>query len=216
MAAQPTRYQQIADDLRRPIESREFTPDTSLPTEVELQDAVSSIPQHRSGKRVKILVQQRLLETSAGQGTFITKEMSRLSPRCRPIPKTGIERHGGEGTNYPRARPRAGPGSRRWRSGSRLFSGARADRGTARDRSRASTLSAGTRSDHIDGQSGHCRPRTTRCSWVDRGATAADTPDDIPEGAVEYLAAASASSRSATGTCISARLPDDSEQRSST
>lgn len=97
--AQAPRYQQIADDLRRRIESREFTVDVPLPTEADLQ------LQYRASRNtvreaIKLVVQQHLLETRAGQGTFITKAIVPFVTTLSTDPKTGIG-GGGEGANYP-------------------------------------------------------------------------------------------------------------------
>ena len=71
MAQQPM-YQQIADDLRRQIESGELAPGDQLPTEIELRDRFSS-SRNTIRDAIKRLTSQGLVETRPGQGTFVTR-----------------------------------------------------------------------------------------------------------------------------------------------
>jgi GntR family transcriptional regulator len=69
MAALSTRYRQIAEDLRRRIESREFAAGAPLPSEAELQVQYQA-SRNTVREAVKLLAQQHLVETRAGQGTL--------------------------------------------------------------------------------------------------------------------------------------------------
>jgi GntR family transcriptional regulator len=209
MAAQPTRYQQIAEDLRRRIESREFTTDISLPSEVELQDQYR-VSRNTVREAVKLLVKQHLLETRAGQGTFITKEIVPFVTTLSTDPKTGIG-GGGEGANYPALIREQG---READAGipnvtvltcpppvaARLGIEADADV-VSRHQER-----------YIDGTIWSVQTSYYPMRWVDQGATGLLKPKDIPEGAVQYIAEVLGLKQVGYRDLISARLPDDREQ----
>ena len=96
MAKSPM-YLQIADDLRRRIESHEFAADVPLPAEGSLQREYQASG-NTVREAVKLLVQQHLLETRPGQGTFVTKEIVPFFTTLSTDPKTGV---GGGGATYP-------------------------------------------------------------------------------------------------------------------
>lgn len=73
MAQQPM-YQQIADELRTQIESGELAPGDQLPTEMELRDRYSS-SRNTIRDAIKRLTSQGLVETRPGQGTFVTRRI---------------------------------------------------------------------------------------------------------------------------------------------
>jgi GntR family transcriptional regulator len=209
MAAQSTRYQQIAESLRRRIESREFTADTPLPSEVELQE------QYRASRNtvreaVKLLVQQRLLETRAGQGTFITQAIVPFVTTLSTDPETGVGL-GGEGANYPELIREQGRA---------------ADAGTPEVQVLACPVRIAARlgitADEyvvsrnqkrcIDGTVWSVQTTYYPTKWVQRGAAKLLEPKDIPEGAVQHIAKALGLKQVGYRDLISARLPDDSEQ----
>ena len=104
------RYLQIAGDLRRRIESHEFAADAPLPTESSLQREYQA-SRNTLREAVKLLVQQHLLETRAGQGTFITKEIVPFFTMLSTDPRIGRRRRRRSG-DLPSAHPRTGPRSR--------------------------------------------------------------------------------------------------------
>jgi GntR family transcriptional regulator len=65
-------YRQIADDLRQKIESGELAPGTQLPTEFELRETYSA-SRNTIRDALKLLTTRGLVQTHAGQGTFVTK-----------------------------------------------------------------------------------------------------------------------------------------------
>lgn len=74
MAQEPL-YQQIAEDLRRQIESGSLKRGSQLPTEGELRD------QYRASRNtireaIRRLTSQGLIQTRAGQGTFVTNKIN--------------------------------------------------------------------------------------------------------------------------------------------
>lgn len=67
-------YRQIAEDLRRQIESGELRPGDQLPTELELRE------EHNASRNtirdaIKSLVTRGLIETRPGQGTFVVEKI---------------------------------------------------------------------------------------------------------------------------------------------
>ena len=76
MAQQPL-YQRIADDLRSRIESGSLVRGSQLPTELELGEQYHA-SRNTVRDAVKRLVSQGLLETRAGQGTFVTRKIDPL------------------------------------------------------------------------------------------------------------------------------------------
>jgi GntR family transcriptional regulator len=100
MAQQQPRYQEIADELRRQIESGELPRESQLPTEVELQKRFSA-SRNTVRDAVKVLVVERLLETRGREGTFVTKAHVPFVTTLSTDPNTGISGIGEEGSTYP-------------------------------------------------------------------------------------------------------------------
>ena len=69
-------YRQIADDLRRNIESGELSHGDQLPTELELRDKYDA-SRNTVRDAVKWLITRGLIETRPGQGTFV---VGRIDP----------------------------------------------------------------------------------------------------------------------------------------
>ena len=70
-------YQQIADDLRKKIESGQLPPGAQLPRELELQDEYDA-SRNTIRDAIKTLINQHLVETRPGQGTFVTRTIDPL------------------------------------------------------------------------------------------------------------------------------------------
>jgi GntR family transcriptional regulator len=96
VAHQPL-YQRIADDLRGQIESGALTPGAQLPTELELREAYAA-SRNTVRDAVKRLTGLGLVETRAGQGTFVTRKIDPFVTVLTSDPATGFG--GGEGTTY--------------------------------------------------------------------------------------------------------------------
>lgn len=90
-------YREIADDLRRKIDSGELGPGSQLPTEDQLMEL------HRASRNtvrgaIKELVSLGLVETLHGKGTFVTEQVKPIVTTLTTDPTTG--RGGGEGRVY--------------------------------------------------------------------------------------------------------------------
>jgi GntR family transcriptional regulator len=90
-------YRQIADELRRKIDSGELKPGSQLPTEDELIEL-----HHASRNTVRGAIRQLttrgLVTTLHGKGTFVAERVNPLVSTLTTDPKTG--RGGGEGIVY--------------------------------------------------------------------------------------------------------------------
>src|SRR5215469_2766252 len=71
--AQPM-YQQIAEDLRKQIDSGALERGGQLPTELELRERYQA-SRNTIRDAIKRLISLGLVETKPGQGTFVTQEM---------------------------------------------------------------------------------------------------------------------------------------------
>src|SRR5690242_15976851 len=68
-------YRQIADDLRRKIESGELERGTQLPTEIDLREQYDA-SRNTVRDAIKWLITRGLVETRPGQGTFVTERIT--------------------------------------------------------------------------------------------------------------------------------------------
>lgn len=72
-------YRQIAEDLRRQIESGELRPGKQLKSEVELREEYGSdgrdVSRNTVRDAIKLLVSRGLVETRPGQGTFVLRKV---------------------------------------------------------------------------------------------------------------------------------------------
>src|ERR1700760_651501 len=94
------RYQEIAEDLERRIESGELMRGTYLPTENELTELYDT---SRSTVRqaVVILVDKRLLDPTQGKGIYIPEELETFVTTLSKDPQTGLAGGGQEGRTFP-------------------------------------------------------------------------------------------------------------------
>lgn len=208
MAVLP-RYQQIADDLRRRIESCEFTANTPLPTEKDLQEKYQ-VSRNTIREAIKLLVQQQLVQTRAGQGTFITEGIVPFVTTLSADPRTG--RDGGEeGATYPalareqrREATATTPEVQILRCPGKIAARLRIEddpRVVSRHQQR-----------YIGGALWSLQTSYYPLKWVDMGAVELLDPNDISEGAVAYLATAIGLTQVGHRDWVSARLPEDREQ----
>jgi GntR family transcriptional regulator len=95
MAGQPM-YLQIAEDLRRQIDSRVLEPGAQLPTEQELREKYSA-SRNTVRDAIQRLASLRLVEAKPGKGTFVTKTIEPFLTDLSPQHGDGGE----EGQTYP-------------------------------------------------------------------------------------------------------------------
>ena len=90
-------YRQIADDLRRKIESDEFPPGMQVPTEDQLMDSYHA-SRNTVRSALKELTTRGLVTTLHGKGTFVSQRIAPIVTTLTMDPKTG--HGGGEGLVY--------------------------------------------------------------------------------------------------------------------
>jgi GntR family transcriptional regulator len=207
--AQQTKWQRVADELQRRIKSGEFAADKALPTEAELQEQYE-VSRNTVREAVKHLVQMHLLETKAGQGTFVAKEFIPFVTTLSTDPTTGLS-GGEEGATYPAVVSEQG---REAGAGTpevtvikcpahiaALLGIEEVDRVVSRYQDR-----------YIDGTIWTSQRSYYPRKWVTKGADKLLDPEDIPEGTVKYLEDSIGLKQVGYEDLISARLPTDKEQ----
>lgn len=90
-------YRQIADDLREQINSGHLKPNAKLPTEAELSDKYEA-SRNTVREAIRRLTDEGLLESRAGQGTFVATKAEPFVTILTADPKTGFG--GGETAAY--------------------------------------------------------------------------------------------------------------------
>ncbi len=96
MAADPM-YRQIAEDLRRQIETGELLPGQQLRTELEFREKYSA-SRNTVRDAIKCLITWGLVETRPGQGTFVVEKIIPFVTTLTGDPRTGFG--GGEDEIY--------------------------------------------------------------------------------------------------------------------
>jgi GntR family transcriptional regulator len=81
-------YRQIAEDLRRQIESGELQPSEQLKTEIELREFYNA-SRNTVRDAIKWLTMLGLVETRPGQGTFVVPRVNPFVTRLSDDPETG-------------------------------------------------------------------------------------------------------------------------------
>jgi GntR family transcriptional regulator len=99
MAQRQPLYHQIADDLRRQIESGELARGSQLPTELELRGMYSA-SRNTIRDAIKRLISLGLVETRQGQGTFVTRDIDPFVTVLSPDPEAGVSSAGEESATY--------------------------------------------------------------------------------------------------------------------
>jgi len=90
-------YRQIADDLRRQIETGAIDKGTQLPTEIDLREQYNA-SRNTVRDAIKWLTTRGLVETRPGQGTFVVEKITPFVTTLTGDPKTGFG--GGEDDIY--------------------------------------------------------------------------------------------------------------------
>jgi GntR family transcriptional regulator len=205
--AQPM-YQQIAEDLRKQIDSGVLEPGSQLPTELELRTRYDA-SRNTVRDAIKRLTSQGLIETRPGQGTFVTAKVDPFVTVLTADPPAG--RSIGEGATYlsevsaehrrpfatlPRIEVLTPPTeiTRRLRV-------APATQVVSRHQQR-----------YIDDLPWSLQTSFYPMEFITKGATRLLMPEDIAEGAVRYLAEAIGLHQVGYRDWITARNPDDNEQ----
>jgi GntR family transcriptional regulator len=176
-------YRQIAEDLRQQIEAGEaggLPPGAQLLTELELREKYNA-SRNTVRDAIKLLITRGLVETRAGQGTFV---VHKIVPFITTL--TGEPGGGSDGDIYqnevratlrtPDASP---PRVEIQQADSSLAEELRSDEG--------STVVSRHQERHIDGTPWSLQTSFYPLNLVQRGATRLIEANDIQQGSVEYL-----------------------------
>jgi GntR family transcriptional regulator len=90
-------YRQIAEDLKKQIESGELRPGAQLPTEAELSKKYDRASRNTIREAIRWLVTRGLVTTQPGRGTFVVEELKPFIASLSPVER-GIG--GGEGDAF--------------------------------------------------------------------------------------------------------------------
>jgi GntR family transcriptional regulator len=99
MAQRQPMYLQIADALSKRIESGELERGSQLPTELELRGEYGA-SRNTVRDAIKRLISQGLIETRQGQGTFVTRVIDPFVTLLSPHPRIGVSGAGEESATY--------------------------------------------------------------------------------------------------------------------
>jgi GntR family transcriptional regulator len=207
---QSPRYQQIADDLHRRIGSGEFVADTPLPTEGDLQSEYQA-SRNTVREAIKLLVQQQLVQTKAGRGTFVAGAIVPFLTTLSPNPETGLCQGGEEGATYPavvreqgRLAMAVAPEVQVIKCPPQIAARLRIEESTR--------VISRYQERFIDGAIWSSQTSYYPLDWVHRGAERLLHPEDVPEGIVRYLADAIGFKQVGYRDLVSARLANDKER----
>jgi GntR family transcriptional regulator len=204
------KYWQIADDLRRRIESHEFTAGTPLPTEGELQEEYG-VSRNTVREAVKLLVDQHRVETRLGQGTFVTPEIEPFVTRLSTDPKTGPGRPSEEGTAFPALARELREGATGPTEVKVLLCPAQI--ATRLEIAEGDQVISRYQERFVDGLVWSTQTTYYPMTWLTRGAEQLLTPRGIDNGALEYLARTIDLNQVGYRDQVSARLSNDGEQK---
>jgi GntR family transcriptional regulator len=208
MAQQPM-YQQIADDLRKQIDSGVLGRGSQLPTELELREQYNA-SRNTIRDAIKRLTSQGLVETRPGQGTFVTMKVDPFVTVLTADPKVGFG--GGEGATYlsqvsaEHRKPFATTPKVEVQTPPMLITGRLRVPPTTQVVSRHQERC-------IDDVPWSLQTSSYPMDFITRGATRLLMAEDIPEGTVRYVADTLKLRQIGYRDWITARGPDDNEQK---
>jgi GntR family transcriptional regulator len=208
MAQQPM-YQQIADDLRKQIDSGVLPRGSQLPTELELREKYDA-SRNTVRDAIKRLTGQGLVETRPGQGTFVTIKVDPFVTVLTADPKVGFG--GGEGATYltqvsaEDRKPFATTPKVEVQTPPAVITGRLRVSPTTQVVSRHQER-------YIDDLPWSLQTSFYPMEFITRGATRLLMAEDIAEGTVRYLAEILGLRQIGYRDWITARSPDDNEQK---
>jgi GntR family transcriptional regulator len=202
-------YKQIADDLRRKIETGELEPGGQLPTELELREDYSA-SRNTIRDAIKRLIQSGYVETRPGQGTFVLTKIDPFVTTLSADPGSGLG--GGEGTAY---LSEVNSQHRRAKlSVPRIEVQQARPEVSARLRVAANTQVVSRHQErYIDSTPWSLQTSFYPMDLVTKnGATRLLLAEDIPEGTVKYLEESAGLKQFGYRDWVTARNPDENEQ----
>jgi GntR family transcriptional regulator len=199
-------YRQIADALRGKIESGELAHGAQLPTEIELMEQYDA-SRNTVRDAIKLLISRALVETRAGQGTFVIEKINPFVTTLTADPQTG---RGGEGDVYI-AEVAAG-GRTTVTSAPRIeVQQAAAPMADALRINEGDQVVSRHQQRFIDGTPFSLQTSFYPMSLVQRAATRLIEATDLQEGTVAYLANTLGIKQAGYRDSIQVRPPDETE-----
>lgn len=202
-------YQQIADDLRKQIESGSLAPGQQLPTELELRERYEA-SRNTIRDAIKRLMSLGLVQTRPGQGTFVTRKIDPFVTVLTQVAESGFG--GGEGATYLSQVTEA----RRTPSVGQIRVEAKAAPPEIALRLRiqpGAMVVLRHQERYIDKTPWSLQTSFYPMEFVTGGkAQRLLVADDIPEGTVRYLEETMGITQKSYRDWITARAPDDNEQ----
>jgi GntR family transcriptional regulator len=199
-------YRQIAEGLRRQIEDGELPPGAQLRTELELREK-HNVSRNTVRDAIKLLTTRGLVETRAGQGTFVVQK---IVPFITTL--TGEPGGGSDGDIYRnevkatlRTPDTSVPRVEIQQAGSSLAEELRSDEG--------STVVSRHQERRIDGTPWSLQTSFYPLSLVERGAGRLIEASDIQQGCVEYLRESIGIKQVGYRDTLIVRAPDAAEAR---
>jgi GntR family transcriptional regulator len=202
-------YKQIADDLRRKIETGELEQAGQLPTELELREEYGA-SRNTIRDAIKRLIQAGYVETRPGQGTFVLTKIDPFVTTLSADPGSGLA--GGEGAAY---LSEVSEQHRKAETSAPRIEVRQAQREIAARLRVSAGAQVVSRSQerYIDGTPWSLQTSYYSMDLVTRhGATRLLLAEDITEGAVKYLGQAAALNQLGYRDWITARNPNGTEQ----
>jgi GntR family transcriptional regulator len=203
-------YRQIAEDMRRKIDSGELPPNpgSSLPTETELQQQYGA-SRNTVRDAIKWLTNLGLVETRPGQGTFVVEKPTPYVTTLTGNPEATASDYGG-GDVYIAEVAASG---RQPTSSDPKVEIQRATRVVARALRLDKDAQVVSRHQQrfIDGTPWSLQTTFYPMSLVEQGATKLLLPTDMPEGALGYLARECGITQVGYRDTISVRPPEENE-----
>jgi GntR family transcriptional regulator len=211
MAQQP-RYEQIADELRQQIESGALPRGSQLATEVELQKKFGA-SRNTIREAVKLLVQQRLLETRGREGTWITKAYVPFVTKLSTDPRSG-RGDGGEpeGATFPTLVAEQGRENAQATTPKVTVLECPPQIAARLGVEQGEFVVSRSQERFIDDTIWSLQTSYYPMKWVQKGAVGLLEPKDITEGTVAYLAQTIDLEQDGYRDLVSARLPNDKEK----
>ena len=199
-------YRQIADDLRRKIESGELVHGSQLPTEIDLREQYNA-SRNTVRDAIKWLITRRLVETRPGQGTFVVEE---IRPVVTTLTSATGNSGGGEGAAFVQEVCAGGgtPTESAPRVEIQRASGVVANALRIKE---GSQVVSRHQQRFINGIPYSLQTSYYPMSLVEKGATQLLFADNIEEGTVKYLAKQLRIEQAGYRDSIGVRAPDEME-----
>lgn len=198
-------YRQIAEDLRRRIESGELAPRSQLPTELELREQYGNASRNTIRDAIGWLRNRGLVDSRSGRGTFVVEK---LTPFIVPMTPEGF---GGEGILAFAALVREQGGEPRVGDPKVEVRNAPDDLARELRLEQAASVVSRQQGRFIDDRPSSLQTSFYPMEFAQRGAVDLLQARDIKQGATKYIEETLGIKVTGTRDRLTVRLPDASE-----